>query len=141
MALKEALVFRVRIQMRKWLIAKRALSVNPFTEVEGVGRRKKGKSQLTIDEARKFTKMCFAEESCAATAALCCVLPAMRSGEVVGLTPRSIDDDGRLLRVFEAKTDAGCGSSKFPRCCESGYRHCRGHNHAALRQAGQGHGG
>ncbi len=59
-------------------------------------------------------KVCQAEDSHATTAALCCLVLAMRSGEIVGLTPSSIDDDGRLLRVFEAKTDAGVRLIEIP---------------------------
>lgn len=40
---------------------------------------------------------------------------AIRSGEIVGLGARSIDDDGRLLRVFEAKTDAGVRLIEIPK--------------------------
>lgn len=93
--------------MCTWLVKTSVLPSNPFRHVEGVGKRKRGKKQLTIDEARKFMDTCLAEDSVHASAALCCLLLAMRSGEIVKLEPRSIDDGGRVLRVEDAKTEAG----------------------------------
>ncbi|MCP4467737.1 MAG: tyrosine-type recombinase/integrase [Halieaceae bacterium] len=114
--------------MCKWLVVKGALSNNPFAEVEGVGKRKKGKTQLTIDEARRFLDVCVnythptmradgrnkmrtpkLDPQVGVTAAMCCLLLAMRAGEIAALTPRSIDDGGRVLRIFRdgTKTDAG----------------------------------
>lgn len=91
----------------KWLVKKGLLGSNPFADVEGIGKRKRGKKQLTIDEARRFVDTCLAEDSVHATAALCCLLLAMRAGEIAKLTPRCIDDDGRVLRIEDAKTEAG----------------------------------
>lgn len=87
---------------------------NPFEEIEGVGKRKKGKTQLTIDEARVLLATCLAADGIGATAALCCLLLAMRAGEIVGLSPRSIDDGGRILRIDVAKTDAGIRLIEIP---------------------------
>ncbi len=100
--------------MCKWLISKGVLEGNPFGGVEGVGKRKKGKTQLTIDEARTMVTTCLADESIGATAALCCLLLAMRSGEIVGLSSRSIDDGGRILRIDVAKTEAGVRLIEIP---------------------------
>jgi len=97
-----------------WLMSKGVIDSNPFDGVKGVGRRKRGKKQLTIDEARKFADACFSEGSPGSTAALCCLLLAMRAGEIVGLTARSIDDGGRLLRIDEAKTAAGVRLIEIP---------------------------
>lgn len=93
--------------MCTWLVDTHVLVSNPFAGIKGVGKRKRGKKQLTIDEARRFVDVCLAEDSIHATAALCCLLLAMRSGEIVKLTPRDIDDGGRVLRVEDAKTEAG----------------------------------
>lgn len=105
--------------MCKWLISKGALESNPFDGVEGVGKRKKGKTQLTIDEARTFHRTCLADDSMGATAALCCLVLAMRSGEIVGLSPKSIDDDGRKVRIDEAKTEAGVRLIDIPEVIRS----------------------
>ena len=101
-------------------ITKSHLAENPFAEVDGVGKRKRGKEQLTIDEAKRFIKACLSYSKAArqgtvldpqigVTAAMCCLVLGMRAGEIVKLTPRAIDDEGRLLRVFRSttKTDAG----------------------------------
>ncbi len=114
--------------MCKWLITKGVLAANPFEKVEGVGKRKKGKGQLTIDEARKFVDACLnyqhpemrgdgrnrmrtpkLDPQIGVTAAMCCLILAMRASEIAGLSPRSIDDGGRVLRVFRdtTKSDAG----------------------------------
>lgn len=93
--------------MCRWLVKTNVIAANPFSDVEGVGKRKRGKKQLTIDEARRFVDTCLEEDSVHATAALCCLLLALRSGEIVKLTPRSVDDGGRILRVEDAKTEAG----------------------------------
>ena len=114
--------------MCKWLVSKGAMSRNPFERVEGVGKRKKGKTQLTIDEARKFIDTCLNYEhpvmradgrnktrasqldpQVGVTAAMCCLILAMRASEIAGLTPRSIDDGGRVLRVFRSTTKSDAG--------------------------------
>ena len=99
-----------------WLVETGALASNPFAGIKGVGKRKRGKTQLTIDEARRFVATCLAEDSIHATAALCCLLLAMRAGEIVGLTPRAIDDGGRILRIERdtTKTDAGARLIEVP---------------------------
>lgn len=93
--------------MCKWLVKQGAIIENPFKNIDGIGKRRRGKKQLTIDEARTFMDTCLAEDSIHATAALCCLLLAMRAGEIVKLTPRDIDDGGRVVRVEDAKTEAG----------------------------------
>lgn len=100
--------------MCKWLVKAGVLNSNPFEGIEGVGKRKRGKTQLTIDESRKFLATCLAEDSVGATAAMCCLVLAMRCGEIVGLTQRSIDDNGRILRIDEAKTTAGIRLIEVP---------------------------
>ncbi len=100
--------------MCKWLVKASVLSSNPFEGIDGVGKRKRGKKQLTIDESRKFLATCLAVDDIGATAALCCLVLAMRCGEIVGLTGRSIDDNGRIVRIDEAKTAAGVRLIEVP---------------------------
>jgi integrase len=114
--------------MCKWLMGKGVIARNPFEKVEGVGKRKKGKTQLTIDEARLFIDACLNYEhpvmrgdgrnkmraskldpQVGVTAAMCCLILAMRASEIAGLTPRSIDDGGRVLRVFRSTTKSDAG--------------------------------
>lgn len=114
--------------MCKWLVGKGVLKANPFAKVEGVGKRRKGKTQLTIDEARLFVETCLNYEhppmrgdgrnkmrtpkldpQVGVTAAMCCLILAMRASEISGLTLRSIDDGGRVLRVFRSTTKSDAG--------------------------------
>ena len=38
----------------KWAVSRRYIPENPFVEVKPIGRPRRGKLQLRIDEARKF---------------------------------------------------------------------------------------
>jgi len=79
-------------------------------EVQGVGKRKHGKPQLRIDEARRWvakaTEMAGQGES-GAVAAFVSLLMGMRASEITTRVPRDLDDGGRLLSIPDAKTEAG----------------------------------
>ena len=94
-----------------WLVETGSLASNPFAGIKGVGKRRKGKQQLTIDEARRFLDTCLNESSIEATAALCCLLLALRCSEIVGLQPKSVDDGGTVLRVWERAEDGKSSSA------------------------------
>jgi integrase len=98
----------------KWLVKRGYLATNPFADVEGVGKRKRGKVQLTIDESRKLVGACLASDSTGATATLCCLLLALRASEVANISLRALDDGGRILRVMESKTEAGIRLLEVP---------------------------
>jgi integrase len=70
-----------------------------WDEVVPVGRRKKGKPKLTIDESRRFLSACMADGRPGALAAALCLTLAIRAGEVVALTGRDVDDNGRVLWI------------------------------------------
>lgn len=93
-----------------WLVKAKLARTNPIEGVEPVGMAKAGKPQLRLDEARKLLEVCFAAfgngDQTALIPILCLGL-ALRSGEVVGLQARDVDDGGRMLWVSEAKTRAG----------------------------------
>jgi integrase len=94
-----------------WCVKRGWLHENPLAKVEGVGRRKTGKAQLTIDEARKFTAKGLALASrrkadLGALAALLPLLTGMRASEITNLRRRDLDDGGRILWVQEGKTEA-----------------------------------
>lgn len=87
---------------------------NPLEEVKGKGKRRHGKPQLRIDEARKWLAhaMGLAHKEPGAVAALCTVVLGMRASEIVSRQVRDLDDDGRLVWVeatddFDTKTEAG----------------------------------
>jgi integrase len=85
-------------------------------EVQGVGRRRRGKPQLTTDEARTFLAKALelADEDEGAIAAAMALLMGMRAGEIIDRTVRNLDDGGRLLWITDAKTRAGVRRLEVP---------------------------
>jgi integrase len=86
-----------------------AVKSNPWTAVRKVGKAKRGKEQLTIDEARTFmayceSRMMFDDGALVGLLALLC---GLRESEIIALTVRSVDDNGRKLRISKTKTEAG----------------------------------
>jgi integrase len=102
----------------KWCVVKKKwLDRNPFEGVEGVGRRKHGKPQLRIDEARRWldAAMHIAEQDEAgAVAAMLTLLLGLRASEVVRRVVRDIDDGGRLLWIPGGKTAAARRTLEVP---------------------------
>lgn len=100
-----------------WLVAQKWLKSNPFAEIKGIGRRRHGKEQLRIDEARRW--LAHAHErakqgQAGAIAALLALLVGLRASEIVGLTVRDVDDGGALLWVSKSKTEAGRRRVRVP---------------------------
>lgn len=91
--------------MWTWLVKTGVTSSNPWAKVDAVGKRKRGKPQLRLDEARKLVDYCMdrADEP-GAVATLLAFLLAMRIGEIVALVGRDIDDGGRLVWIERGKT-------------------------------------
>lgn len=99
-----------------WCIGQRWIRIHPLEAVIGIGKRRHGKPQLTIDEARSLYKVCFqvADRDDGALAVLLALLLGLRASEITSRTVRDIDDGGRVLRVgsnaaieFDPKTRAG----------------------------------
>lgn len=89
-----------------WCVKRRWWRANLVAEVEGLGnRRKHGKVQLRIDEARAwFSKALeLAPGEPGAVAALVSLLLGLRASEIVTRTVRDLDDGGRLLWVEETR--------------------------------------
>jgi integrase/recombinase XerD len=100
-----------------WLIEEGHLSENPCDGIKPEGKVNKGKPQLTLDESRRFAALALERARAGdqrALAALLLLLFGLRSGELLGLVARSVDDEGRLLRVFQSKTDAGKRAIEVP---------------------------
>jgi integrase len=115
--------------LRWCTVKKRWLARNPLEEIEGVGKRKHGKTQLRVDEARKWLAMAVglaAEGEAGAVAALLALVMGMRANEIVSRVVRDLDDEGKLLWIPDSKTEA----SRVER-----------HDHPELRQTGGGGGG
>jgi integrase len=103
----------------RWCSSKprRWVSRSPVEEIRGVGKRKHGKGQLRIDEARRWvgkaTELAKRGES-GAVAALVALLMGMRASEITTRVVRDLDDGGSLLWIPEAKTEAGKRTLQVP---------------------------
>lgn len=89
---------------------------SPVDVVKGVGRKRRGKPQLSLDEARRFytTALDLARQGDeGAVAVLMAISMGMRTAEILSRTPRDLDHEGTLLRIcdnillgFTAKNDS-----------------------------------
>ena len=94
----------------RWTIDRGWLRTNPLDGVKGIGKRHKGKKQLTRDEAAVFSRA--AERltvagDMGALGAWLCLLLGVRQSEVWRRRVRDVDADATLLRIEDAKTEAG----------------------------------
>ena len=99
-ALAAGRAFGKFVVKRGWLLA------NPFVGVEAVGRRKRGKAQLHVTEARRLLDTCIAEGSRESIAVSLALLLGLRASEIAHRQVRDLDDKGRLLWVPKGKTAA-----------------------------------
>lgn len=101
----------------RWCVGKGWLASNPLDGVEGVGRRRRGKAQLRIDEARRWIAKALElarTGDAGAVAALVTLLMGLRASEIVERQVRDLDDDGRLLWIPDSKTEAGRRTVEVP---------------------------
>lgn len=95
----------------RWCTKKGWLRSDPFADVEGLGRRKKGKPQLRVDEARVLTEYLLARCSPVvipeAVAVLTVLVLGNRASEVVERDVRDLDDEGTVLWIPDSKTENG----------------------------------
>lgn len=84
-----------------WCVGKGWLKSNPLAEVKPVGRARKGKDQLTMDEAGRWlaTALRVAPSTPGALGALCCFALAFRVSEVLSRQVRDLDNGGMVLLV------------------------------------------
>jgi len=102
----------------KWCVGKRWLARNPLEGVTGMGKRRHGKTQLRIDEARMWQAKAleFADQGEAgAVAAMMSLVMGMRASEIIGRVVRDLDDEGQLLWIPETKTEAGKRTLPVPK--------------------------
>lgn len=97
-----------------WCVKAGHLKASPFDAVEGSGRRKRGKPQLRVNEARKLIAVCLDEASAESIAVACALLLGARASEIAQRTARDLDDDGRLLWIPDSKTLAGRRCLEIP---------------------------
>lgn len=87
----------------RWVAEQGWLRASPFVAVKGTGRRKRGKPQLHVDEARKLIDACLAERSREAAAVATAFMLGLGASEVVQRLVRELDDGGRVLCVTKGK--------------------------------------
>jgi integrase len=90
----------------KWCKSKGHTRINALEDVQGVGKRRRGKPQLTIDEARRFLAKAIelAEGGDdGAVAAAMALLMGMRGSEIAERIVRNLDDGGRILWITDAR--------------------------------------
>lgn len=98
-----------------WCKKERYIKRNPIAELEGEGKRKKGKPQLRIDESRTWIETALERRSDPrVVAAMVTILMGMRASEVVSRVVRDLDDGGRLLWIPDSKTESGKRTLEVP---------------------------
>jgi integrase len=89
----------------RWAAERGWVHGDPMSKVKGIGRRRRGKPQLRIDEARKLLGAAVADAGAGelgGVAATVALLMGLRSTEIVSLQARDIDDGGQLVWVGES---------------------------------------
>lgn len=101
----------------RWVVKAKLLRDNPLAQIEGMGRRRRGKPQLRHDEAkawlRKAQELADGEQP-GAVAAMMCLLLGLRCGEIVNREVRDLDHGGSVLLIPDSKTEAGRRTVKVP---------------------------
>lgn len=91
-----------------WAVRRGYLILNPFKDVQPVGRVSAGKPQLRIEEARPFAETAFRLfDETGDVLALACVMPlylGLRASEVLRRRVRDVDCGGSLLWIDAGKT-------------------------------------
>lgn len=110
--LAQAKTFFRWMKARGWLKHPEALN-----GIEVLGRRKRGKPQLTEDESKRFLECALGlgrAGDVGAVAAVTALVLGMRAGEIAERIVRDLDAGGTKLRITSAKTAAGVRTMKVP---------------------------
>lgn len=101
-----------------WRWAKRQgiVTTNPWLEVEKIGRAKRGKKQLRIDEARRLADVCAKDilTDDGALAVMMALLMGLRTSEIEKRTVRDVDQDCTVLVIEDTKTRHGERQPEIP---------------------------
>jgi integrase len=90
-----------------WIVRKGYLGKNPFAGVAPVGRVSAGKTQLRIEEAKRYGETALRLYDEGQVLALAAVLPlylGLRAGEVLNRQVRDVDCEGGVLWISAGKT-------------------------------------
>lgn len=101
----------------RWAVKVKLFRQSPVAEIEGMGRRRRGKPQLRHDEAHVWLN--HGEElaqqgETGAVAAMMTLLMGLRCSEIVGRVVRDLDQGGKVLWIPDSKTEAGKRKVKVP---------------------------
>ncbi len=92
----------------RWVVRHGYIGASPFRDVKPVGKVNAGKSQLRIEEARRFTAAAigYFEETqqSLAIGALVALTMGLRTSEVLDRVVRDLDDGARYLWIDAGKT-------------------------------------
>lgn len=102
----------------RWCVKQKYIVTNHMEGVEGVGRRKKGKPQLRIDESRRWLATAHHYASVkgeeGAVAAMIAMLIGLRAASITRIKVRDFDDNGTRLHVADSKTETSDGWHDVP---------------------------
>lgn len=116
-----------------WLVETGRAKANPFADLKGKGRRRRGKPQLRIDEARRLLAKCLEEGSDSALAVAAVLLLGCRASEITERQVRDVDDGGTMLWIPSSKTDAGRRRLELPEELRAPLRQLCAGRHATAR--------
>jgi integrase len=101
----------------KWCVKAGLLLSNPFAQVEPIGKRKAGKLQHTLDEARRFNDYLLKQAAAgdrAAIGVLMLLHLGLRQGEVSARIVRDVDAEGQVLMIPFGKTQSSRRRVRVP---------------------------
>jgi integrase len=111
----------------EWCVGQSYLKKNPLAGIKIVGKKKRGKPQLRLDEARAFLERALtvsngekiserqsSQQEVGVLGAATALLLGLRNGEVVGCQVRDLDDGGCTLWIAASKTPAGLRRVEVP---------------------------
>ncbi len=93
-----------------------------LADVKGEGKRRCGKQKLTVDESRKFLAACLdraapdanPKRQTEGVASAMALVFGMRASEITNLQVRDLDAGGTIIRITQAKSQAGIRSLQVP---------------------------
>lgn len=101
----------------RWCVKQHLIGRDPTEGMEVLGRRRKGKAQLTIDESRKLLDTCATAAAAgddSAVAVMMALLLGLRATEISSMQIRGVDDDCSVIWIFDSKTEAGIRRVEVP---------------------------
>jgi integrase len=111
-------VLKIGKNWAKWCVKAGLMTINPFAQVEPIGKCNAGKPQHTMDEAQRFDSYLMkraAGGDHAAVGVLCMLHLGVRQGEVAARVVRDLDADGQSLIIPFGKTATSKRRLRLPK--------------------------